>query len=108
NGRHQSNAQPNGLYFCPRILSEGGNRRWNNSPDSCFLLVDDRWITIQVRLRFGPWQSKRTKGEERLSHVSIWAGVEGEHGGRQRLVIANDFYAVDPVRDGLLGKIWLM
>lgn len=107
-GRHQSNSQPNGLYYCPRILAEGGLRRWNRSPDSCFMLVDDRWITIQVRLRFGPWQSDRKKGEAQLSHVSIWAGVEGQHGGRQRLVIDNDFYAVDPKGADLLGKIWLM
>jgi hypothetical protein len=107
-GRSQSNSQPNGLYFCPRLLADGGHRGWNESPDSCFKLVDDRWITIQVRLRFGPWQSDHKKGDARLSHVSIWAGIEGEHGGRQRLVIDNDFYAVDPKGPDLLGKIWLM
>lgn len=107
-GRRQSNSQPNGLYFCPRILDDGSPRSWNNRSDTCFRLVDERWITIQIRIRFGPWQSDRKKGDPRLSHVSIWAAIEGEHGGRQRLVIDNDFYAVDPLGPDLIGKIWLM
>ncbi|WP_193369775.1 hypothetical protein [Pelagibius marinus] len=107
-GRRQGDSQPNGLYYCPRIRNDGSQKTWNNSPDTCFRLIDDRWITIQVRLRFGPWQSNREKGATKLSHVSIWAGIEGQDAGRQRLVIDNDFYAVDPKGRDLIGKIWLM
>jgi len=107
-GRYQGDSQPNGLYYCPRILDEGTERSWNNSPDGCFRLVDDQWITIQIRLRFGPWQSDRTKSDPELSHVSIWAGIEGQNEGRQRLVIDNDFYATNPKGNDLVGKIWLM
>lgn len=107
-GRFQGNSQPNGLYYCPRILGDGRDRGWNNSPDSCFRLIDEQWITIQIRLRFGPWQSDHRKGEPALSHASIWAATEGQAGGRQRLVIDNDFYAADPKGKDLVGKIWLM
>src|SRR3546814_7015296 len=70
-------------------------------------MIDDKWITIQSRLRFGPWQADAKKGEPQLSHVSIWGAIEGEHGGRQRLVIDNDFYASSPVSpENRIGKIW--
>lgn len=108
-GRSQSNSQPNGAYYCPRILAGGAKSGWNNSADSCFRLVDDRWITIQVHLRFGPWQPKPKKDDPRLSHVSIWAAVEGEDGNRQKLVIDNDFAPTTPENpNDFIGKIWLM
>ncbi|HEY9549954.1 MAG TPA: hypothetical protein VIR45_10670, partial [Kiloniellaceae bacterium] len=108
-GRAQSNSQPNGLFYCPRILDNFTRRGWNNEAGICFQLIDDKWITIQIHLRFGPWQAGAKKGDPRLSHVSIWGGIEGEAGGRQRLVIDNDFRASSPEgpRD-LIGKIWLM
>jgi hypothetical protein len=108
-GRYQGNSQPNGLFYCPRILDDFSQSGWNNTAESCFRLVDDRWITIQVRLRFGPPQGGAKKDEPRLSHASIWGGIEGVAGGRQRLVIDNDFYASTPEspRD-FVGKIWLM
>ena len=66
-------------------------------------------ITIQIHLRFGPWQPKPKKTEPRLSHVSIWAAVEGESGGRQKLVIDNDFAPTTPEKpEDFIGKIWLM
>lgn len=108
-GRSQNNSQPNGLYFCPRILASGSKSGWNASADSCFRLIDDRWITIQVHLLYGPWQPKARKSDPKLSHVSIWAAVEGENGGRQRLVIDNDFAPTTPEHpDDFIGKIWLM
>jgi hypothetical protein len=108
-GRAQANSQPNGAYFCPRIMEGGQRRTWNNSPDSCFRLIDERWITIQVHLRFGPWQGKRAKNDPELSHASIWAAVEGENGGRQNLVIDTDFAATIPESPkDYVGKIWLM
>jgi hypothetical protein len=109
NGKAQSNSQPGGLYFCPRILADGKTRGWNNTADTCFGLIDDRWITIQVHLKFGPWQGKKKKSDPGLSHVSIWAAVEGENGGRQRLVIDNDFAPTTPEHpNDYIGKIWLM
>lgn len=109
NGKSQGNSQPNGAYYCPRILDGGGSKGWNNTADSCFRLIDDRWITIQVHLRYGPWQAKRSKGDQKLSHVSIWAAIEGEAGGRQRLVIDNDFAPTTPEHpNDFIGKIWLM
>jgi hypothetical protein len=109
NGKAQSNSQPGGFYFCPRILSDGKTRGWNNTADTCFGLIDDRWITIQVHLKFGPWQGKKKKSDPALSHVSIWAAVEGENGGRQRLVIDNDFAPTTPEHpNDFIGKIWLM
>ncbi len=108
-GRYQGDAQPNGLYYCPRILSDYSMSAWNNSADTCFRLIDDKWITIQLHLRFGPWQKKPKKKEARLSHASIWGAIEGEHGGRQRLVIDRDFYAMQPeTPNDFVGKIWLM
>jgi hypothetical protein len=108
-GRAQSNSQPNGAYYCPRILDSGGARGWNYTADSCFKLIDDRWITIQIHLRFGPWQPKPKKSDPRLSHVSIWAAIEGENGDRQKLVIDNDFAPTTPEDpNDFIGKIWLM
>jgi hypothetical protein len=107
-GRYQGNSQPNGLYYCPRILDDGTKKRWNHSADTCFKLIDEQWITIQIFLRFGPWQAYPDKGEKKLSHVSIWAHVEGDGGDAQKLVIDNDFYAMKPEKPGdLVGKIWL-
>jgi hypothetical protein len=109
NGQAQRNSQPNGAYYCPRILNGGGARGWNRTAESCFRLIDDRWITIQVHLRYGPWQPKRSKNDPRLSHVSIWAAIEGEQDGRQRLVIDNDFAPTTPEHgNDYVGKIWLM
>lgn len=109
NGKSQGNSQPNGAYYCPRILDGGVAKAWNNTADSCFRLIDDRWITIQVHLRYGPWQAKRSKDDRKLSHVSIWAAIEGESGGRQRLVIDNDFAPTTPEHpNDYIGKIWLM
>lgn len=109
NGKSQGNSQPNGAYYCPRILDGGGAKGWNNTADSCFRLIDDRWITIQIHLRYGPWQDKRSKNGPKLSHVSIWAAIEGESGGRQRLVIDNDFAPTTPEHpNDYIGKIWLM
>src|SRR3546814_12879539 len=69
----------------------------------------DKWNTTQVRVGVGPWQADAKKGDARLSHGSIWGAIEGEHGGRQRLVIDNDFYASSPVSpENRVGKIWLM
>jgi hypothetical protein len=108
-GRAQGDSQPNGAYYCPRVLSDGSGSRWNNTADSCFRLIDDRWITIQIHLRFGPWQAKQKKNDTRLSHVSIWAAIEGENGGRQKLIIDNDFAASVPeTTKDFVGKIWLM
>lgn len=109
NGKAQGNSQPGGLYFCPRILANGKTRGWNNTADTCFRLIDDRWITIQVHLKFGPWQGTKKKSDPGLSHVSIWAAIEGENGGRQRLVIDNDFAPTTPEHpNDYIGKIWLM
>lgn len=108
-GRAQRNSQPNGVYDCPRILDDRSGRGWNNTADSCFRLIDERWITIQIHLRFGPWQAKPKKKDPKLSHVSIWAAIEGENGDRQRMVIANDFAAAAPEHSNdFVGKIWLM
>src|SRR3546814_14450303 len=98
------------LFPYPTLFRSNGSRRdWNNLAENCFRLIDDKWITIQIRLRFGPWQADAKKGDPRLSHVSIWGAIEGEHGGRQRLVIDNDFYASSPVSpENRVGQIWLM
>lgn len=108
-GRYQGNSQPNGLFYCPRILGDYSESGWNNTADTCFRLVDDRWITIQIHLRFGPWQAGAKKGAPSLSHVSIWGGIEDVAEGRQQLVIDRDFKASRPSepRD-FVGKIWLM
>lgn len=51
----------------------------------------------------------RSKGDRRQSHVSIWAAIEGKGGGRQRLVIDNDFAPTTPEHaNDYVGKIWLM
>lgn len=108
-GQNQRNSQPNGAYDCPSVLNGGGKRGWNNTADSCFRLIDDRWITIQVHLQFGAWQGGEEQGDSKLSHVSIWAAVEGEDGDRQKLVIDNDFAATTPEKpNDFIGKIWLM
>jgi hypothetical protein len=110
-GRVQLNSQPNGEYYCPRILADGSRSDWNHTADTCFRLIDDRWITIQIHLRFGPWQSSKEQNQDgpKKSHVSIWAAIEGQDGGRQKLVIDNDFAASVPENpQDFVGKIWLM
>jgi hypothetical protein len=108
-GRYQGDIQPNGLFSCPRLLGNGLASGWNNTADSCFRLIDDKWITIQMHLRFGPWQGGAGESDAALSHVSIWVAIEGEAGGRQRLVIDNDFKASNPNDSkDFVGKIWLM
>src|SRR3546814_1231887 len=59
-GQLHSNSQPNGLYACPRILANGSRSDWNNLAEHCFRLIDDKWIPIQIRLRFGPRSEEHT------------------------------------------------
>jgi hypothetical protein len=113
-GATQLDFQPNGkvlgkgddasptCWWMPDPGSIQKNRWGYNGPD-CFLLPADEWLTIQVRLHIGRWQSDRTG--PKLSHVTIWAAREGEP---QRIVISNDLHLHAPDEPGQkYGKIWL-
>jgi hypothetical protein len=84
--------------------SVNAKRSWGNTGPDCFQLEADQWMTIQLMIRIGKWQSERTG--PRTSHVTIWGAREGEP---QRIIIDTDVYLRAPEEAGQkYGKIWLL
>lgn len=95
--------QPGGVFSCPtRFGPARAKMKWGASPQSCFTLDSDRWITLQMQVTIGTWQPKRSGPPN--SRVKVWTAYEGEP---QKLVIDRNLYLKG--REGIrYGKIWLM
>ncbi len=102
--------QPGGAFTCPTNYGRPEVKmRWGTSSDTCFRLVSDQWMTIQIQISIGTWQPQRRGPNKNIppnSNVKVWAAQEGE---QQRLIVNRDLYLAGPAKPGgRFGKIWLL
>lgn len=105
-GSLQIEFQPGSDFDCwwmPKPPSST-KRSWGNSGPNCFQVDADEWMTFQVRLQIGQWQSDRSG--PKLSRFTLWAAHEDEP---QQIVIDLPVYLQAPeVAGEKYGKIWLL
>ena len=114
-GSTQFDFQPNGTvlgtnddqsptcWWIPDATTPG-KRTWGSTGPDCWYLDSDEWITVQIMVRIGRWQTDRTG--PKTSHVTIWGAHEDEP---QRVIIDHDLYLHAPKNpDSEYGKIWLL